>query len=461
MVLYHLLKESHGATAPLFPVLVAILGAIVFLEVNVPRIIATWGTSALAYFLLAAAMFGAGGPARGGIVGADMWLALRSLVGVPGAWILLVLAALSLTLWLTNASLKQLIGRVIVFFGGLRPPPMPSMPKMRVEIPPGHHSLREAFAIPQPPPAPIVPEPMPQASPSSPAPLLPLPFVPRPAPREKTVEEDPPTAEVAGEYEPAGDAGGARAYRLPDLSLFDPPQAQVVDDSNRAHVLEDTLASFGVGAKVDSHRARTVDHALRAQTRTRHQDLEDRVALRRSRARAGCDERAHRSADPRKIRGRHRDAESNGLDRRDSRDSRTRCPTAERSRRCGWRSAKTSPGGPVFGDLSKMPHLLVAGATGAGKSVCLNTIIASLLVNATPDQVQLLMIDPKRVELTVYNGIPHLIKDAITDARLAAGALFEMTKEMDSRYERFAKAGVRKIEEYNAKYPRRKRCRTS
>ena len=67
----------------------------------------------------------------------------------------------------------------------------------------------------------------------------------------------------------------------------------------------------------------------------------------------------------------------------------------------------------------------------------------------------MLMIDPKRVELTVFNGIPHLIKEVITDPRLAAGALFEMTKEMESRYERFAKAGVRKIEEYNAKYPGR------
>jgi len=114
---------------------------------------------------------------------------------------------------------------------------------------------------------------------------------------------------------------------------------------------------------------------------------------------------------------------------------------------------KDITGRPVFGDLGKMPHLLIAGATGAGKSVCLNTIIASLLVSATPDQVQLLMIDPKRVELTSYNGIPHLIKDVIADPRLAAGALFEMTKEMDVRYERFAKAGVRKIEEYNAKYP--------
>jgi len=114
---------------------------------------------------------------------------------------------------------------------------------------------------------------------------------------------------------------------------------------------------------------------------------------------------------------------------------------------------KDITGRPVFGDLCKMPHLLVAGATGAGKSVCLNAIIASLLVSATPDQVQMLMIDPKRVELNVYNGIPHLIKDVIADPRLAAGALLEMTKEMESRYERFAKAAVRKIEEYNAKFP--------
>ena len=97
---------------------------------------------------------------------------------------------------------------------------------------------------------------------------------------------------------------------------------------------------------------------------------------------------------------------------------------------------KDITGRPIYGDLGKMPHLLVAGATGSGKSVCLNCIIASLLVSATPDQVQMVMIDPKRVELSVYNGIPHLKNEVITDPRMAAGALFEMTKEMDRRYER-------------------------
>ena len=114
---------------------------------------------------------------------------------------------------------------------------------------------------------------------------------------------------------------------------------------------------------------------------------------------------------------------------------------------------KDITGRPIVADLTRMPHLLVAGATGAGKSVCLNVIIASLLATCTPDQVQMLLIDPKRVELAEYNGIPHLIADCITDPKLAAGALYELTKEMDGRYERFARAGVRKIEEYNLEHP--------
>src|SRR5580704_6948572 len=126
-----LLRRLFGTAAPLFPVLVALVGAIVFLEVNVPRMIAGLGSAALAYFLIINAMLGARGPTHGGIVGSNIWWALRALVGGAGAWILLIVAALSLTLWLTNASMKQLIGRVIVFFGGLRPPPMPNRPSWK------------------------------------------------------------------------------------------------------------------------------------------------------------------------------------------------------------------------------------------------------------------------------------------------------------------------------------------
>jgi hypothetical protein len=112
---------------------------------------------------------------------------------------------------------------------------------------------------------------------------------------------------------------------------------------------------------------------------------------------------------------------------------------------------KDISGQTVVASLLDMPHLLVAGATGAGKSVCLNSIIATILMRATPKQVRFLMVDPKRTELTPYDGIPHLWRPVITDAQKAAGALFEITQEMDARYELFSKAKVKKIDEFNAK----------
>ncbi|MBQ7118528.1 MAG: DNA translocase FtsK [Clostridia bacterium] len=100
-------------------------------------------------------------------------------------------------------------------------------------------------------------------------------------------------------------------------------------------------------------------------------------------------------------------------------------------------------------DLSKMPHLLIAGTTGSGKSVCLNGMIASILYNAAPSEVKILMIDPKQVEFTVYNGIPHLLVPVITDARKAAGSLAWAVSEMDNRYKTFAQCGVRDIGAFN------------
>lgn len=110
---------------------------------------------------------------------------------------------------------------------------------------------------------------------------------------------------------------------------------------------------------------------------------------------------------------------------------------------------KDIAGNPIVADLAKMPHLLIAGATGSGKSVCLNTLIASILFKAGPDEVKFLMIDPKMVELATYNGIPHLVTQVVTDPKKAATSLRWAVKEMENRYELFAAAGVRDITRYN------------
>jgi S-DNA-T family DNA segregation ATPase FtsK/SpoIIIE len=107
-------------------------------------------------------------------------------------------------------------------------------------------------------------------------------------------------------------------------------------------------------------------------------------------------------------------------------------------------------GQPIVGNLARMPHLLVAGATGSGKSVCINGIITSILYKAKPDEVKFLMIDPKMVELNVYNGIPHLLAPVVTDPRRASLALKKVVSEMEKRYELFSKSGTRNMEGYNA-----------
>jgi DNA segregation ATPase FtsK/SpoIIIE, S-DNA-T family len=446
-----MLRRLFGGAAPLFPVLILLFGAIVFLEVNVPRMIVAFGTTALAYFLILDAALGAGGERRGGMIGSAMWSALRGLIGPAGAWIVIVVAALALTLWLTNASLKQLIGRVIVLFGKLRVPQLPKLAELRAALPRGHASLREAFAFPEQSDAP----PQERAEPSAPpAPIVPAVRVPEP-PAPTRTETPAASAEepaVTGDYESAESVLLTKTYRLPDLAIFDPPPMQSVDDSNRAHILEDTLASFGVGAKVV--------HAERGPSVTRY-ELRPERGVKIARIASLADDLALAlAAISVRIEAPIPGKSAVGIEVPNQtvsvvaiREILEALPNRGQVPPLWMALGKDITGRPVFGDLCAMPHLLVAGATGSGKSVCLNAIIASLLVSATPDQVQMLMIDPKRVELTVFNGIPHLIKDVIADPRLAAGALFEMTKEMESRYERFAKAGVRKVEEYNLKYP--------
>ncbi len=495
------LHALFGFAAGWFPLLIALLATIVFLEINVPRMIATLGGAACAYFLIVDAALAS----NGGLLGRALDAGLRGLLGDVGTVIVLIVAALGVTVWITNVSVKKVIGWTIARLATLRPAPRPAREPAPIEAaPPGPRTLREAFHLPAvfERPAPIVP--VAAAAPSAP-----------PARRiydvdladEETIDdeeeledtgdldldadedldpdeddddeddefeddddefeddeevdedeaaEEPAIAEpaavavaaaVGGTYEPAH-----RTYRLPDLSLFDPPQAQKIDDSSRSSILEDTLASFGVGAKVT--------HIERGPSITRY-ELKPERGVKIARISALADDLALAlAATSVRIEAPIPGKSAVGIEIPNAtvsvvavREIMEAMPARGTIPPLNMALGKDITGRPIYGDLGKMPHLLVAGATGSGKSVCLNCIIASLLVSATPDQVQMVMIDPKRVELSVYNGIPHLKNEVITDPRMAAGALFEMTKEMDQRYERFAKAGVRKIEEWNAKYP--------
>lgn len=484
------LRFLFGSAAALFPVLVALVGAIVFLEINVPRLMATFGLAALGYFAVIDAFFGA----RGGLLGANLSGGLHALLGDFGTVLTLVIVALGITVWITNVSVKKVIGWCIARLAALRPPPREREAATAASVAPTPKSLREAFNLPA-----VLPRaPARAAAPATTAVVIATPMptittVEPPAYDEAIDDEDedlddeelddeeyddededeeaaaeidesfvvpvvplpvrPAPVAVVGEYESASSTrAGAVVYRLPDLSLFDPPQAQKIDETSRASTLEDTLASFGVGAKVQ--------HIERGPSITRYELKPDR-GVKISRISSLADDLALAlAATSVRIEAPIPGKSAVGIEVPNAtvsivaiREIFDAFPSRGTIPPLNMALGKDITGRPVYGDLGKMPHLLVAGATGSGKSVCLNSIIASILVSATPDQVQMLMIDPKRVELTVYNGIPHLIEPVITDAKMAAGALFQMTKEMDTRYERFAKAGVRKIEEYNAKFP--------
>ena len=115
---------------------------------------------------------------------------------------------------------------------------------------------------------------------------------------------------------------------------------------------------------------------------------------------------------------------------------------------------KDIAGKPVITDLAKMPHLLVAGTTGSGKSVCVNTLISSILFSRKPEEIKLLLIDPKMVELSIYNGIPHLMAPVVTDMKKAAAVLRWAVREMEARYKAFAASGKRDIKSYNEAHPK-------
>lgn len=248
--------------------------------------------------------------------------------------------------------------------------------------------------------------------------------------------------------------GGSSGYRLPDLSLLRRNRGRKMpaDEPDRTPVLEETLRSFGIEGRVVE--------VIRGPVITRYEiqpppgikvsrivSLADDIAL----ALAAVDVRIEAPVPGKSVVGievPNRTVQPVLL--RDVIESEA---FRESSSPLTVALGLDITGRPVVADLSRLVHLLIAGATGSGKSVCLNGLLVSLLFRAQPEEVRLLLVDPKRVELSVYEGIPHLAAPVVTDAREAAKALRWAVKEMERRYQLFAQMGTRNIDGYNELLP--------
>ena len=275
----------------------------------------------------------------------------------------------------------------------------------------------------------------------------------------KPVEVDTQSTavEVAAEGHSAVPAAkGENTYRLPPMSILKPgkPLSEGLSEEARenAVLLQETLKSFNIEAKVTN--------ASQGPSVTRY-ELEPAAGVRVSRIVGLADDIALNLAATQvfieaPIPGKAAvgievpNKKRTGVNLRDVLDT-------EEFRKAASgvpvSLGKDIAGNPVIADLTKMPHLLVAGTTGSGKSVCINTFIASILLKQRPEDVKLVLIDPKVVELSVYNGIPHLMTPVVTDPKKAANALRWAVREMDDRYKRFSQGFARDIKSFNEKYP--------
>ena len=268
----------------------------------------------------------------------------------------------------------------------------------------------------------------------------------------KTATVKEPTSAVALK----SDVSKSEGYKLPSLDLLDSPpplEARLIKDDleGNARILEETLRDFDIEVKVVEINKGPVITRYEAEPAPgvkihRITSLSDNISL-------ALKAQSVRIVAPVPGKGTVGFEIPNSssslvylkdtLDSNEYRNAKSKLKLA---------IGKDIAGTPVIADLATMPHLLIAGATGSGKTVCVNTIITSLLFNSTPEDVRFIMIDPKRVELAVFNDLPHLLAPVVTETKKVATTLEWVVGEMDSRYELFAKAGVRNIDLYNQKY---------
>jgi S-DNA-T family DNA segregation ATPase FtsK/SpoIIIE len=414
----------------------------------------------------------------GGVLGHTVWLALTRAFGGLGAWVVGGAAALASALALTHATVAgwfRLVGRLArlgarswrwltrmlrrIFFVEVPEPPGPSgtiTPQDDLELP----QLPSPMA-PAPPAAPsaaaatITSISAPGTGPDKPPP-------PPPAPQPAAAAPQPAAA-VAGAH--SGARRGSRStddrqltldwqlYQLPPLTLLEKGHRQRAPRGDReiadkARLIEETLASFGVQAKVvEVSRGPAVTrfevHPGPGVKVSRITALADDIAL----SLAAADVRI----EPR-IPGKSAvgiEVPNRQISMVTLRDVLESSEFAQSPSPLTIALGKDVGGRPVIPTLENLLHLLIAGATGSGKSVCLNAIISSILFKARPHEVKFILIDPKVVELSVFDGIPHLLAPVVAEPKKAAGVLRWVVEEMVQRWRLFADAGVRDIGRYN------------
>ncbi|HUR18071.1 MAG TPA: DNA translocase FtsK 4TM domain-containing protein [Acidimicrobiales bacterium] len=390
----------------------------------------------------------------GGYVGVAMGGPLRAVLGVPGAAIVLVALLLVSLLVLTRTRVRDAANHAGVAFGAGRRAAAPVLRRLRAL---GHLDEVDATAARHPSSKP----------PSTPAGSSaedgdePLPETePEPMPERLDVHTLPPMPDTV----PAGDqlsidlgpAARATAWRLPPLQLLRKGRTQEIDHrvlDARGRTLEEALAAHGVetrllgktvGPTVTRYELELGPGVKVARVTSLQKDMAYALAAPDIRLLAPI---PGRSAIGVEVPNVQRQLVSLG-DILGSEEAHKATHPLEVA------IGRDIAGRPVLESLASMPHILIAGATGAGKSSCLNSFLTSILMRATPDQVRMILVDPKRVELGQYNGLPHLLTAVVVNPRKAANALSWAVQEMERRTNLLSEVGVRDITGYNAAYDR-------
>jgi S-DNA-T family DNA segregation ATPase FtsK/SpoIIIE len=401
----------------------------------------------------------------GGYVGAGLLKTLLDSFGTGGTvvavaawWIIALILALGLTTQQMLMSLQHVIERLRTRPGRERPivqpyqRPRPAIPSTQTTPPPPSEPETPSLV-----PAKSPPPPQSQVAPPSAAKKQKPAATPVPPPAAVEIPSTPPSAPTLDQ---PIIIGGGQQWVIPPLAdMLEPGSEGGADDQydrERVRVIEETLMSFGAPARVvEINRGPAItqfgvepDYIDVRGKKTKVKvgkiaSLSDDLAL----ALAAPSIRIEAPVPGKGYVGIEvPNTETTLVALRDLMESEN---FKKMKGTLGLALGQDVSGQPICTNLAALPHLLIAGTTGSGKSVCVNSVIAALLLQNTPDDLKLLMVDPKRVELTSYNGIPHLLTPVVVEMERVVNSLQWVTREMDERYRRFAKAGARNIVDYN------------